>query len=59
MENKICEFKINDINSVERITHSLMLNNYIVKSQAIYKQYPYDKSIDYFKVEVFEIVNQE
>ena len=57
MENKICELKINDMASVERITQSLILNKYIVKSQAFYKEYPYDKSIDYFKIEIFEIVN--
>ena len=57
MENKICELKIDDMASVERITQSLILNKYIVKSQAIYKQYPYDSRIDYFKIEIFEIVN--
>jgi hypothetical protein len=59
MENKICEFKINDIASVEKIIDSLMLNNYIVKSQAIYKEYPYNSNIDYFKLEVFEIASEK
>ena len=36
-----------------------MLNNYIVKSQAIYKEYPYNSNIDYFKIEVFEIVSEK
>lgn len=59
MENKICEFKIKDIASVEKIIDSLMINNYIVKSQAIYKKYPYNSNIDYFKLEVFEIVSEK
>ena len=51
---KVCELKINDIQSVKDMTHSLLLNKYTVKSTAVYKKYPREDSIDYFKIEVFD-----
>ena len=50
---KICELKIQDMDSVKHITQALLLNGYLTKSYTKFKEFPRETQIDYFAIEIY------
>ena len=46
------ELKVRDIKSLNMLVEALSLNGYKLQTEAIYKPFPENKHIDYFKVNV-------
>lgn len=50
----VIKLKIRDMQSVQDITRSCLLNNYKIELEAIYKPYPNDNRIDFFRIKIYE-----
>ena len=50
---KIRELKIKDIESVKSIIQASLLNGYSAKLRTKFKEFPREKDIDYFLVEIY------
>ena len=46
------ELKVRDIKSLNMLVEALSLNGYKLETEVIYKPFPENKHIDYFKVNV-------
>lgn len=46
------ELKIKDMASVNDITRALLLNGYKIQSETIWKPFPRETSVDYFKISI-------
>ena len=57
--NEICKLKINDIMSLQELAKVMVLNNYKIQMNTIYKKFPREKDIDYFEVTILEEKSNE
>ena len=46
------ELKVRDIKSLNMLVESLSLNGYKLQTEVVYKPFPQESMIDYFKVNV-------
>ena len=46
------ELKVRDIKSLNMLVEALSLNGYKLQTEVVYKPFPQEKMIDYFKVNV-------
>jgi hypothetical protein len=54
MEKLVGQLAVKGMESVNNITDALLLNNYKVELETIYKPFPKETTIDYFRISIYE-----